>query len=214
MLARGLLWGVGILEGLAHPGREPARGVGLLVAGTVSDISEHTDWISEMSKSDASLPRRLLDLLPALLPARLPGLLGVLLVSKKDKITINLKVRMEDFGTPKNSSLHKLNFRRLPGKRTDAVSHTKEKEMQGQMLTQSLFITSLSYQKCIILAAFIDFLDMHCTFTQQPEPLFPLPFSQLLIGGKKSEETSIWSLHAFMFSKYRHLGDANEHPNI
>lgn len=83
MLASGLLWGVGILEGLADPGREPARGVGLLVAGTVSDISEHTDWISEMSKSDASLPRRLLDLLPALLPARLPGLLGVLLVSRK-----------------------------------------------------------------------------------------------------------------------------------
>lgn len=81
LLASGLLWGVGILEGLADPGREPARGVGLLVAGTVSDISEHTDWISEMSKSDASLPRRLLDLLPALLPARLPGLLGVLLVS-------------------------------------------------------------------------------------------------------------------------------------
>lgn len=87
LLASGLLWGVGILEGLADPGREPARGVGLLVGGTVSDISEHTDWISEISKSDASLPRRLLDLLPALLPAWLPGLLGVLLVSRKRKDT-------------------------------------------------------------------------------------------------------------------------------
>lgn len=63
-------WGVGILEGLPVESRELDRGEGLL-SWTVSDMSEHTDWISEMSKSEASLPRRLLDLLPALLPARL-----------------------------------------------------------------------------------------------------------------------------------------------
>lgn len=82
LLAGDFLWGVGILEGLAVDGREPARGIGLCVWGTVS-TSEHTDWISEMSKSDASLPRRLLALLPALLPARLPGRLGVFLGSKE-----------------------------------------------------------------------------------------------------------------------------------
>ena len=82
MLAGDFLWGVGILEGLAPGGREPARGVGLCVGGTVS-TSEHADWISEMSKSEASLPRRLLARLPALLPARLPGRLGVLLGSEE-----------------------------------------------------------------------------------------------------------------------------------
>lgn len=84
LLAGDFLWGVGILEGLAVDGREPARGVGLCVWGTVS-TSEQTDWISEMSKSDASLPRRLLALLPALLPARLPGRLGVLLESEEQR---------------------------------------------------------------------------------------------------------------------------------
>lgn len=81
MLVGGLLCGVGILDGLPDADRELGRGVGLIGVWTVSDTSEQTDWISEMSKSDASLPRRLLDLLPALLPARLPGLLGVFLVS-------------------------------------------------------------------------------------------------------------------------------------
>lgn len=77
------------MEGFADPDREEGRGVGLLAMRTVSDTSEHTDWISEMSKSDASLPRRLLDLLPALLPARLPGLLGVFLGSAKGKREIH-----------------------------------------------------------------------------------------------------------------------------
>lgn len=63
--------GVGILVGLPVEDRELVRGEGLLLSRTVSVISEHTDWISEISKSEASLPRRLLDLLPALLPARL-----------------------------------------------------------------------------------------------------------------------------------------------
>lgn len=63
--------GVGIFEGFPVEDRELARGEGRALSWTASDISEHTDWISEMSKSDASLPRRLLDLLPALLPARL-----------------------------------------------------------------------------------------------------------------------------------------------
>lgn len=75
--------GVGILEGFPEADREFGRGVGLIGVWTVSDRSEHTDWISEMSKSEASLPRRLLALLPALLPARLPGLLDVFLVSAR-----------------------------------------------------------------------------------------------------------------------------------
>lgn len=68
-----LRWGVGILEGLAPCARGADRGVAWrLVSGVAdSDASEHTDWMSEMSKSDASLPRRLLPRLPALLPGRL-----------------------------------------------------------------------------------------------------------------------------------------------
>jgi hypothetical protein len=82
LLAGDRRWGVGILEGLAMAGREPARGAGLCGWGFAS-TSEHTDWISEMSKSEASLPLRLLVLLPALLPARLPGRLGVFLESEE-----------------------------------------------------------------------------------------------------------------------------------
>lgn len=67
-----LLWGVGIFEGLPPCPRGADRGVACrLESGTDSDASEHTDWMSEMSKSDASLPRRLLPRLPALLPGRL-----------------------------------------------------------------------------------------------------------------------------------------------
>lgn len=66
-----LLWGVGILEGFPPCWRDPGRGVVRLESPTVSDASEHTDWMSEMSKSEASLPLRLLPLLPALLPGRL-----------------------------------------------------------------------------------------------------------------------------------------------
>lgn len=58
---------VGILEGLAPPGR---RGV--------SEASEQTERASCSSDaSEASLPRRLLALLPARLPARLVGPLTV-----------------------------------------------------------------------------------------------------------------------------------------
>lgn len=70
-----LLWGVGILEGFPPRWREAERGVALLDSPTVSDMSEHTDWMSEMSKSEASLPLRLLPRLPALLPGRLEFLL-------------------------------------------------------------------------------------------------------------------------------------------
>lgn len=70
-----LLCGVGILEGLPPCWREADRGVGLPESVTASDMSEQTDWMSEMSKSEASLPLRLLPRLPALLP----GLLGILL---------------------------------------------------------------------------------------------------------------------------------------
>lgn len=66
-----LLWGVGILDGLPPCWRDAERGVARLESPTVSDMSEHTDWISEMSKSEASLPLRLLPRLPALLPGRL-----------------------------------------------------------------------------------------------------------------------------------------------
>lgn len=59
---------VGILEGLAPP--PDRRGV--------SEASEHTERLSCSSEaSEASLPRLLLALLPALLPARLVGPLGV-----------------------------------------------------------------------------------------------------------------------------------------
>lgn len=99
MLAGDFLWGVGILEGLAPGGREPARGVGLCVGGTVS-TSEHADWISEMSKSEASLPRRLLARLPALLPARLPGRLGVLLGSANWVRTLEAAVVIKPLSSP------------------------------------------------------------------------------------------------------------------
>lgn len=72
VLAVLLLCGVGILEGFTPGWRGDERGLAESV--TVSDMSEQTDWISEMSKSEASLPRRLLPRLPALLP----GLLGIL----------------------------------------------------------------------------------------------------------------------------------------
>lgn len=68
-----LLWGVGILEGFPPCWREDERGRPESV--TFSDTSEQTDWMSEISKSEASLPRRLLPRLPALLP----GLLEILL---------------------------------------------------------------------------------------------------------------------------------------
>lgn len=63
---------VGILEGFA-PRREPAA--------LLSEVSEHADCVSSRSKSDASLPRRLLALLPARLPARLVGRLAAFLGS-------------------------------------------------------------------------------------------------------------------------------------
>lgn len=66
------------MEGFPPRWREAERGVALADSPTVSDASEHTDWMSEMSKSEASLPRRLLPLLPALLP----GLLEFLLDSR------------------------------------------------------------------------------------------------------------------------------------
>lgn len=70
-----LLWGVGILEGFPPCWREDERGVGRPESVTFSNMSEQTDWMSEISKSEASLPRRLLPRLPALLP----GLLEILL---------------------------------------------------------------------------------------------------------------------------------------
>lgn len=80
LLAAILLCGVGILEGLTPGCRGDERGLAESI--TVSDMSEQTDWISEMSKSEASLPRRLLPRLPALLP----GLLGNLLCPEKGQI--------------------------------------------------------------------------------------------------------------------------------
>ncbi len=80
-----LRWGVGILEVLPPCWREAERGVGRPESVTVSDMSEQTDWISEISKSEASLPRRLLPPLPALLP----GLLGILL-NPEEKIQSQL----------------------------------------------------------------------------------------------------------------------------
>lgn len=77
-----LLCGVGILEGLAPGWRRDERGLAESI--TVSDMSEQTDWISEMSKSEASLPRRLLPRLPALLP----GLLGILLCPEGGQIHV------------------------------------------------------------------------------------------------------------------------------
>lgn len=103
MLAGDFLWGVGILEGLAPGGREPARGVGLCTGATVS-TSEHADWISEMSKSEASLPRRLLARLPALLPARLPGRLGVLLGSEEREGTDRSSCPLRPTATVSRSS--------------------------------------------------------------------------------------------------------------
>lgn len=72
----GLLWGVGILEGLPPRGRGEGRALSRADSGGASDVSEHTDWMSEMSKSEASLPLRLLPRLPALLPGRLGVALG------------------------------------------------------------------------------------------------------------------------------------------
>lgn len=86
LLGVDLLCGVGILEGLPPCWRDDERGVARLVSPTISDVSEHTDAISEMSKSEASLPLRLLPRLPALLPGRLPGLLD----SGEQKIPVRL----------------------------------------------------------------------------------------------------------------------------
>lgn len=65
---------VGILEGFA-PRRVPAT--------LLSEVSEHADCVSSRSKSEASLPRRLLALLPARLPARLVGRLAAFLGSAR-----------------------------------------------------------------------------------------------------------------------------------
>lgn len=82
------LWGVGILEGFPPCWRDADRDVALVDdSPTVSDTSEHTDWMSEMSKSEASLPLRLLPLLPALLPGRLEFFLCSR--NKKRSILIN-----------------------------------------------------------------------------------------------------------------------------
>lgn len=59
------------MEGFPPCWRDAERGVAREESPTVSDMSEHTDWMSEMSKSEASLPLRLLPRLPALLPGRL-----------------------------------------------------------------------------------------------------------------------------------------------
>lgn len=59
------------MEGFPPCWRDAERGVPRVASPTVSDASEHTDWMSEISKSEASLPLRLLPLLPALLPGRL-----------------------------------------------------------------------------------------------------------------------------------------------
>lgn len=70
---------VGILEGFAMPRRElPCPPATLL-----SEVSEHADCVSSRSKSEASLPRRLLARLPARLPARLVGRLAVFLGSAR-----------------------------------------------------------------------------------------------------------------------------------
>lgn len=63
------------MEGLPPRWWDAGRGVALVLSPTVSDMSEQMDWMSEMSKSEASLPLRLLPLLPALLPGRLEFLL-------------------------------------------------------------------------------------------------------------------------------------------
>lgn len=70
---------VGILEGFARPRRE------LLCppVALLSEVSEQADWVSRRSKSEASLPRRLLARLPAWLPARLVGRLAVFLGSPR-----------------------------------------------------------------------------------------------------------------------------------
>lgn len=59
------------MEGFPPCWRDAERDIARADSPTFSDASEHTDWMSEMSKSEASLPLRLLPLLPALLPGRL-----------------------------------------------------------------------------------------------------------------------------------------------
>lgn len=61
---------VGILEGLDSPLRDGPP------AALLSDVSEQADCVSRRSKSEASLPLRLLARLPVRLPARLPLFLG------------------------------------------------------------------------------------------------------------------------------------------
>ncbi|EGV92573.1 hypothetical protein I79_012207 [Cricetulus griseus] len=63
---------VGILEGLVSPLLE----LPWPPAALLSEVSEQADCVSRRSKSEASLPLRLLARLPALLPARLPGRLA------------------------------------------------------------------------------------------------------------------------------------------
>lgn len=64
---------VGILEGFVNPLLE----LPWPPAALLSDVSEQADWVSKRSKSEASLPRRLLARLPVRLPARLVGRLVV-----------------------------------------------------------------------------------------------------------------------------------------
>lgn len=52
-------------------------------AALLSEVSEHADCVSRRSKSEASLPRRLLARLPVRLPARLVGRLAVFLGSAR-----------------------------------------------------------------------------------------------------------------------------------
>lgn len=82
---------VGILEGLARPRREP---LGPPVA-LLSEVSEQADCVSRRSKSEASLPRRLLARLPAWLPARLVGRLAVFLGSESQKQIFTLRGNLE-----------------------------------------------------------------------------------------------------------------------
>lgn len=66
---------VGILEGLA------ARRELCPPAALLSEVSEQADCVSSRSKSEASLPLRLLARLPVRLPARLVGRLAAFLGS-------------------------------------------------------------------------------------------------------------------------------------
>lgn len=69
---------VGILDGLAPFRRELL----CVPVALLSEVSEQADCVSRRSKSEASLPRRLLARLPVRLPARLVGRLAVFLGSE------------------------------------------------------------------------------------------------------------------------------------